>query len=378
MLKTRILIVDDNATNLSILEELLGDDHELYMASSGIEAVDVSEIFQPDIVLLDVMMPGIDGYETCRRLRKGVARRAKILMISARAMASERVAGYEAGADDYVTKPFSSDELLSKVRVYRQLRSAEEISQCKQSLLSILHHGDQTPTQKMVETSLILLGKLAAGSDEANLAQSILQQAKCMNEWLYQGDLLMRLMNGEYRSQMQLIDFRNEWDAVAAEVITPELKKQHRWYSSAPASLPIAGDATLLRTAIRAMFQFALRHADASGEISSNVTCDQGSMNLSFRIGGTPLSTTEIANVFEPFEIAGRSGQPSLAMGMAIARYTMQLHHGRLQVNSQYEDGIELTLTLKLGSGGKPLLFESVSSANYVPGANSFQATAAQ
>ena len=117
--QSRILLVDDNPTNLAILEEMLGDEYRWGTATSGEEALEIAPDFQPDLILLDVMMPGINGYETCRRIRANPAlRNVKIVMVSAKALVSERLEGYDAGADDYLTKPFDEKELLAKVRVY--------------------------------------------------------------------------------------------------------------------------------------------------------------------------------------------------------------------------------------------------------------------
>ena len=117
--QSRILLVDDNPTNLAILEEMLDDEYRWEAATSGEEALEIAPDFQPDLILLDVMMPGINGYETCRRIRANPAlRNVKIVMVSAKALVSERLEGYDAGADDYLTKPFDEKELLAKVRVY--------------------------------------------------------------------------------------------------------------------------------------------------------------------------------------------------------------------------------------------------------------------
>src|SRR6266705_2169784 len=124
----RILIVDDHPINVAILEEILGDDYPLQTATCGEEALAIAPDFQPALILLDIMMPGIGGYETCRRLRAHPALRySKIIMVSARALVAERLQGYDVGADDYITKPFDEEELVAKVRVYLRLRSLEEV-----------------------------------------------------------------------------------------------------------------------------------------------------------------------------------------------------------------------------------------------------------
>ncbi len=125
-----ILVVDDNPSNVFVLEEMLGETYSLATAASGEEALTMAPAFQPDLVLLDIMMPGIDGYETCRRLRTmSTLHHTRIVMVSAKTMIPERIQGYEAGADDYITKPFNKDELQAKVRAYLRLISSEEAEQ---------------------------------------------------------------------------------------------------------------------------------------------------------------------------------------------------------------------------------------------------------
>jgi putative two-component system response regulator len=114
-----ILAVDDNPINLGILEEILAGDYRLKFAHSGQEALRLAAQAPPAVVLLDVMMPGMDGLEICRRLREmsGLSHTA-IIMVSAKAMPSEREAGFQAGADDYISKPFDEVELLEALRRY--------------------------------------------------------------------------------------------------------------------------------------------------------------------------------------------------------------------------------------------------------------------
>lgn len=125
MLKT-VLIVDDNAVNLQILEEMLAGDYRLLFARNGREAISLAADFQPSIILLDVMMPGWDGLEVCRRLRhlSGVSD-AAIIMVSAKAMPSEQADGFDAGADEYITKPFDEAELTALLRRYASPKGAD-------------------------------------------------------------------------------------------------------------------------------------------------------------------------------------------------------------------------------------------------------------
>jgi CheY-like chemotaxis protein len=112
--KRQLLAVDDNPVNLEVLAEILGDQFQLLLAESGQEAIEIASQHEPEVILLDVMMPKMDGLETCRLLRN-IPRLANsvIIIVSAKAMPSEREAGLRAGAHDYLTKPFDEQELLA-------------------------------------------------------------------------------------------------------------------------------------------------------------------------------------------------------------------------------------------------------------------------
>jgi PAS domain S-box-containing protein len=121
----RILIVDDSRVNRQFLEAILDQEYELAFAASGEECLERLDDFRPDLVLLDVVMVGIDGYETCRRIKsRALGTPVQVILISASTGTPDRLKGYQVGADDYLAKPFDPDELLAKVRVYLRLHDA--------------------------------------------------------------------------------------------------------------------------------------------------------------------------------------------------------------------------------------------------------------
>ncbi|MEM7165397.1 MAG: response regulator [Planctomycetota bacterium] len=112
----KILIVDDQPLNVAVLEELLEDDYTLETANSGQEALSKIASFAPDLILLDVMMPGMSGLEVCRAIRSDARfAGAVVVLLSAKAMKEDIETGLAAGANDYVTKPFGHAEILAKV-----------------------------------------------------------------------------------------------------------------------------------------------------------------------------------------------------------------------------------------------------------------------
>jgi len=114
----RVLIVDDEPNIVASLEFLMEDaGFEVQTAANGQEALDRTARFAPDLVLLDVMMPLLNGYEVCQRLKSDPRTHAvRVLMLSAKGRDVDIAKGLELGADAYVTKPFSTSELLAKVR----------------------------------------------------------------------------------------------------------------------------------------------------------------------------------------------------------------------------------------------------------------------
>jgi two-component system response regulator MprA len=115
----KILVVDDErAVRESLRRALELEGYEIELAADGLEALQLLETngeAQPDAVILDVLMPSVDGLEVCRRLRRS-GNRVPVLMLTARDEIENRVAGLDAGADDYVTKPFALEELVARVR----------------------------------------------------------------------------------------------------------------------------------------------------------------------------------------------------------------------------------------------------------------------
>src|SRR5215470_11330698 len=124
----RILVVDDNLANIKLLEARLTAEYfEVITAMNGPEALEICARGQCDIVLLDVMMPGMDGFETCRRL-KANPRTAHIpvIIVTALDQPSDRVAGLEAGADDFLTKPVNDIALITRVKSLVRLKSLND------------------------------------------------------------------------------------------------------------------------------------------------------------------------------------------------------------------------------------------------------------
>lgn len=169
----RVLIVDDDELNTDVLKKVLGDDYVLATACSGEECLEEIARFHPALVLLDIMMPGIDGYETCERIKSSPETSSiQVILVSARASTKERLRGYEAGADDYLVKPFDHDELRAKVRVQLKLRrTLRELTSAHAEIQAHLAEMEERVRERTAEVieirdvTVFALAKLAESRD---------------------------------------------------------------------------------------------------------------------------------------------------------------------------------------------------------------------
>ncbi|BAU29046.1 two-component system response regulator ResD [Aneurinibacillus soli] len=137
---TKVLVADDDVNVIEIIRLYFSQHHiELIEAHDGSEAVRLAETEKPDAIILDVMMPVMDGYEACREIRKTMD--TPIIMLSAKGEEFDRVLGLELGADDYVTKPFSPRELVARIKaIFRRMQP--RVSEEKEAVVQEIRFSD--------------------------------------------------------------------------------------------------------------------------------------------------------------------------------------------------------------------------------------------
>ena len=151
----RILVVDDDARLAASLQRALAyEGHTVEVVADGPSALVAARDRPPDLVVLDVMLPGLDGVEVCRRLRQGSD--VPILMLTARDAISDRVSGLDAGADDYLVKPFAYDELLARVRALLRRREPRggELLHCGDLVMDTSAHQVRRGDRQVELTAL--------------------------------------------------------------------------------------------------------------------------------------------------------------------------------------------------------------------------------
>ena len=359
---SRILIVDDYPDNVEILEGVLCKDYQLATANSGEEALAIAPSFRPDLILLDVMMPGMDGYDSCRQLRALMSlQHTKIVMVSAKAMASERLKGYEAGADDYITKPFDVEELRAKVHVYLRLKTLEELHKLKSDVLDLLSHVTMTPLNGILGIVTLMQDALDMIPEERfELLEMIRQSAIRLNSLYTKIRTLAALRSNGGKSlshsDYTLTDF-NVLVRQAVEMMTPQAAGKHielslTWVESTPPCIEdavIRLDARHIRDAIVSLLDNAIRVTPCAGRVDVQIWRDDTQLCVAVVDQGPGISPEFLPYVFTPFS------QPDLdhhdvghGLSLAIAHAMLEAHHGTIGVESEQGKGAKFTMQLPM------------------------------
>jgi DNA-binding response OmpR family regulator len=158
ILKKKVLLVEDEKRmRILLCDYLKRDDFEYYEASNGVEALDIFKKYPVDLVVLDIMMPFMDGWEVCRSIRR--TSNIPIIILTAKSEEEDKLLGYELGADDYVTKPFSPKVLIAKIKVL--LKRSETPLEVNNTLLLIdgLSINELSHEVKIYDEEIILSPK---------------------------------------------------------------------------------------------------------------------------------------------------------------------------------------------------------------------------
>ncbi len=169
----RVLVVDDVPANLRLLEARLRAEYfEVALAASGPEALALSSAWAPDVVLLDVMMPGMDGYEVCRRLKaQDSTAHIPVVMVTALTEQSERVRGLEAGADDFISKPVDTALLFARLRALLRMKQVLDAWRVRaETARDLGFESSGAPAEDFAGARLLMAG---GGAEEAAMVKRL-------------------------------------------------------------------------------------------------------------------------------------------------------------------------------------------------------------
>jgi signal transduction histidine kinase len=367
----RILIADDNADMREYLGRVLGHSFEVVAVEDGQAALDVIQRSEPfDLVLTDVMMPRLGGFELLRALRSGARTRAlPVVMLSARAGEEAGVEGLEAGADDYLIKPFSTRELLARVRTHldmarirREVTRRELIEQdlrravrARDEFLTVVSHELRTPLTAMTLQTDGLVRALRKATNEGEPAQRLLRKAERVSRQnarlaeLVDGCLdVSRVAFGRLELQPEELDLASVVHEVAARM-TPEPRP-----AGAPLNVqtePVVGrwDRARFERIVSNLIANALKFGpDDPIDVTLERRAD--SILLQVRDRGIGIARSDQERIFGRFERAvSERHYGGLGLGLWLTRQLVEAMGGSIRVES--EPGAGATFLVELPRG---------------------------
>lgn len=347
----RVLVVDDQEPNRLLLTEILGlSGHQAETAASGPEAIAKVGEWEPDLVLLDVHMPGMDGFEVCRMLRgKPATASLPIILVTSLDHREHRLTGIEAGANDYLTKPIDRAELVLRVRnalhmrrlhveVADQYARLRRLEQQRDSLVHMIAHDLRTPLTGItvyLELSEMRLARLGQPEVAAELSEAR-QHAQMLNEMV--SDML-----DVSRFEAAAMPLRCEpVDLVDAARNTIG---QLRWATGEtmvvllPAEHPVTAwaDLRMIRRVIANLVGNAAKFSPKGERVIVTVQNDDGRAVVRVSDRGPGIPAEHHARIFEKFgqvEEGSLKAVRSSGLGLTFCRLAVEAHGGRIGVES--------------------------------------------
>jgi two-component system, sensor histidine kinase and response regulator len=263
----------------------------------------------------------------------------KIIMVTARALQSERLQGYDAGADDYLTKPFDHDELRAKVRVYMALRSAQEIDRLRQTLLSLLRHETQTPVSIIQASLEILLDDPALSPSQRQISMMAAEATKRLTTMIDRALLLSRLQSGEECAETSAVPIDRLF-AVAIDSRRPRIEdKRLRVTLDVVGEHSISVDHLFEEFVLGALLDCQIDRCEAESELSIQVE-PLGAQRLAIRLSRRALPDDDryCQTTFEAFNTTDLNHHTrGDGLGLAIAQSLILRHGGTLDM--EVDDG---------------------------------------
>ena len=363
----RILVVDDVYDNLILIENILDDEcYSVELASDGFTAIAAVERNPPDLILLDVMMPGMHGFEVTRRLRADPKiPYIPILLVTAHDQSSA-VEGLDAGADDFIRKPFDNDELLARVRSMLRLKHSiderEEMLRQREDFVSRLTHDLRIPlvaADRML--NLFLQETYCPLSDDMKDAvqivirnnQNLLQMVNTLLE-VYRHEAGQKRLNWMTCDIKQLCqEMVQELSPLAQEKGLTLTLHSDVAIETAKGEVKIWGDALELRRVLSNLVGNAIKFTD-QGEIQVLLTQSPGVARrnsgaewvaIAIQDTGSGIAPEDQRVIFERFR-QGRNRRADSGLGLYLSRRIVEAHHGKIEVESELGKGSRFTIHL--------------------------------
>ncbi|MFN6516276.1 MAG: response regulator [Nostoc sp. CreGUA01] len=352
--KDKILVVDDIFDNLLILEAVLQDkDYEITLVEDSKIALNMVEQSPPDLILLDVMMPEIDGYEFTRRIRQNQALPfIPILLITAH-YESSVVQGLDAGADDFIRKPFDPDELDARVRSLLRLKHSiderDQMANLRADFVSRFTHDLRIPlvaSNRILK--LLLEGRFCDVSPQ--LQEIINTMIGSNQDLLEMVNTLLEVYRHEAGCKTLKITACNIQELVSEVVqeLSPlaEEKGLNVNLNRDETATTVMGDRVELRRVLTNIIGNAIKFTD-KGSVNIHCYVNLTDININIQDTGPGISKQDQAILFERFR-QGKHQRSGSGLGLYLSRCIIEAHQGTIDVTSEPGQGSTFTIRLPL------------------------------
>jgi len=360
----RVLIVDDEVANVELLArrlEAIGC--QTQVASSGERAIALARTEQPDLILLDVMMPGIDGWQTCRRLKsQPETAEIPVIFVTARDRSDDVSKGFEVGGIDYITKPIEPMELAARVRsaiftkrLQDELRRTNvdlhRLEQSRKELIGMLGHDIRNLANSVVAfMQLVRMGQLEPGRHEFDellrLSESNISELLRMVNALLD---VYKMEEGKLEAMPQVIGLAALAERSLAQVAPEALAKGIELDTTLPADASVFVDDALIVRVLTNLLANAVKHTPSGGKVRIESAPDESlERSVVVRVvdTGPGISENDAPHIFDRFyQGAGRS-RGGTGLGLAFCKLAVELHGGTISVANPGKPGAVVQFTL--------------------------------
>ena len=366
--KAAILIVDDDPTNLEILVEYLERvEFKTLTVQTGESALQQSACTQPDLILMDVMMPDMNGFETCRRLKANAAtKEIPVIFMTALSDVKAKVTGFEVGGVDYITKPFQHEEVVARVhthltlrRQHHQLQQQTEqlraLNAEKDRFLSMIAHDLRSP----FSTLRLLIGVAAENIEGSgqNELENLMHLLKKSSENVY--TLLENLLtwsqiqHGVMKYHPQPLDVHKMIVQNMALLKPAADQKQITIKNDIAAETTAYADYRMVDAVVRNLLSNALKFTYPGGNITVSAQPAEQWMTISVADTGIGIEAEHLPKLFRIDAIYRRKGtarEPGTGLGLILCKEFIEKHGGEIWAESVVGKGSTFKFTLPKGS----------------------------
>jgi two-component system, sensor histidine kinase and response regulator len=369
--KQRLLLVDDIPRNLTLLElRLQSLGHELLFADGGAAAIEIYDKHAPDLVLLDLMMPDVDGLAVLKHIRERDAH-VPVILVTAHSERSFRLQGLQAGADEFLEKPIDAPILLARVNTLLQLKqSRDELAASRDALaarnrdLERLQREQRELIQFVVHDLknqlFVVLGNLEWARNHVRSAPAhemagVLEEgaASALRLRAMVEDLLVvsNLEDASFRVRPELVPVSQIVGEVLASYELKASQKRVSLDAATSSGYQLWGDPALLRRVIANILDNSLRHAPSAGKVSIQTRVGR-LLEISISNDGPPVPPEDRERIFEKF--ARGTGEPpavgNAGLGLYFCKRAVEAHGGQIKVLETSEWPTSFVIELPTGT----------------------------